>query len=118
MKQTLAVFPSAARTATSSATFTSKHRAGFFFINCTAGTAGFSVVFTIAGNDPASGAAVTLLASAAITGTGMTVLRIDSALTAAANTIAKDSLPEAVTVTATHADAKSVTYSVGFCGYQ
>jgi hypothetical protein len=117
MKQTLTVMASAARTATHAATIATTHRAGFFFINVSALTAGASIVFTIAGNDPVSGAAFTILTSAAIVATGMTVLRIDSALTAAANTIAKDSLPQAVTVTATHADSKSVTYSVGFCGY-
>ena len=44
------------------------------------------------------------------------MLRIHPSLTAAANTIAKDVLPQALKVTATHADADSITYSVGFVG--
>lgn len=116
MKHTKTLFASAARTATSSVTFTTPCQAGVFVINVTASAATPSVVFTIAGVDPASDVAYTILASAAITGAGNTVLRIHPSLTAAANTIAKDMLPEAIKVTATHADADSITYSVGFIG--
>jgi phosphomannomutase len=74
------------------------------------------VVFTIAGVSPAGSTEYTILASAAITGTGLTVLRVSPHLTAAANTIAKDILPAAIKVTATHADTDSITYEVRFVG--
>lgn len=86
---------------------------GYFVIDCTAITASPSVTFLIEGVDRASGKTWTLLQSAAVVGTGTTVLRINDALTAAANTIAKDSLPPVIRVTATHGDADSITYSVG-----
>ena len=115
-KEFQTVFPSAARTATSTATIVTGSCAGLFYINVTAASATPSVVFTIAGEEPISGTAYTILASAAITATGLTVLRVHPALTAAANTIAKNMLPAAVKVTATHADADSITYSVSFIG--
>ena len=59
-----------------------------------------------------------MLCGAAITSTGLTVLRVHPQLSAAANTIAKDMLPAAVSVTATHADADSITYSVSFLGVE
>jgi hypothetical protein len=109
------IFASAARTATSSATMPCRATEGFFYIDVTAITASPSVVFTIAGVSP-SGTEHTILVSAAITGTGLTVLRVSPQLTAAANTIAKDMLPHAIKVTATHGDADSITYSVYFVG--
>jgi hypothetical protein len=110
------LFTSAARTTTSSATFNTNCIGGVFIINVTAISATPSVVFTISGTDPASLAKWTILTSAAITGTGTTVLRVHPSLTAAANTVAKDVLPQAIEVAATHGDADSITYSVGFIG--
>ena len=117
MKERQLVFASAARTATVSARFSCASLGGLFYINVSAAAATPSVVFTVKGVDP-SGSGVThdILASAAITGTGLTVLRVHPSLTAAANTIAKDILPSEITVTATHADADSITYSVEFVG--
>lgn len=115
-KEPRTIFASTARTATESATFACGTLGGIFIIDATAVTATGSVVFTILGCDPASGKTYTILASAAIVGTGTTVLRVHPELTAAANTIAKDMLPAAVKVTATHANGVSVTYSVGFIG--
>ena len=110
------IFASAARTATSSATIVSAQASGVFYINVTAVSATPSVVFTIAGVDPISSATYTILASAAITGTGLTVLRVSPHLTAAANMIAQDLLPQALNITATHADADSITYSMSYIG--
>lgn len=110
------IFASAARTATTSATIITGSCAGLFFINVTATSATPSVVFTIDGQDPISGAAYNILTSAAITATGLTVLHVHPALSAAANTKAKDMLPAAVKVTATHANSDSITYSVSFIG--
>lgn len=111
------IFASAARTATTSATVPLESSSGLFFIDVTALTAGASLVFTIAGISPTSSSTVyTILASAAITATGLTVLRVSPQLTAAANTIAKDMLPAAIKVTCTAADNKSVTYEMRFIG--
>lgn len=115
-KDSQVVIASAARTATHSVTMLTPCLGGLFIIDCTAAAATPSVVFTIAGVDPASDKVWTILESAAITGTGTTVLRIHPSLTAAANTIAKDVLPQALKITATHADSDSITYSMGFIG--
>lgn len=110
------VLASAARTATvASDWFTnSEYRGIDVVINVTAAAATPSVVFTIQGQDPVSGEAYTILSSAAITGTGTTVLRVYPGLTAAANTVANYALPRVWRVNAVHADADSITYSVGF----
>lgn len=110
------VFASAARTATVSATIPCRSFQGLFFINVTAATATPSVVFTIAGLSPNGSTAYTILASAAITGVGLTVLRVSPTIAASANLIAQDMLPSAIKVTATHADADSITYSMHFVG--
>lgn len=115
MKKPEVIFESAARTATVSATFNTEASEGLFFINVSAIAATPSVVFTIYGVSPA-GVDYAILASAAITGTGQTVLRVSPQLTAAANTIAKDILPQALKVTAVHADTDSITYSMHFVG--
>lgn len=111
------IFDSAARTATTSATVHVESASGLFFIDVTALTAGASLVFTIAGVSPTNSATTyTILTSAAITATGLTVLRVHPQLAAAANTIAKDVLPSALKVTCTAADSKSVTYEMRFVG--
>ena len=115
-KDSQVLLASAARTATVSTVMTTDCSAGIFVINVTAAIATPSVTFTIAGVDPASNATYTILTSAAITGTGTTVLRVGPDLTAAANTIAKDYLPQSLKITATHADTDSITYSLGFIG--
>lgn len=110
------VYASAARTATPD-TIELEVPGGTHYahvvIDVTAVTATPSVTFTVSGVDRVSGKIYTLLASAAITATGTTVLRIGPALTAAANTVANDVLPPVIRFTATHADADSITYSVG-----
>lgn len=115
-KEYQSIFASAARTATSSATIACNRTSGLFFINVSAVSATPSVVFTIAGVDPISSTAYTILESAAITATGMTVLKICPHLTAAANTVAKEMLPQALKITATHADADSITFSMCYLG--
>lgn len=82
-------------------------------INVTAASATPSVVFTIQRKDPVSGAYSTVLASAAITGVGTTVLRVYPGLTAAANLTANDLAPDTWRVSIAHADGDSITYSVG-----
>jgi hypothetical protein len=115
-KQSEIVAASASRTATGNFSFISNTLGGAIIINVTGASVTPSVVFTVKGQDPASGATWDILASAAITGIGTTVLRIHPELTGSANTIAKDFLPKAVVITATHADADPITYSIGFAG--
>ena len=67
----------------------------------------------IEGKDLISGKYYTVLASAAITGTGTTVLKVYPGITASANASASDILPRTWRVTATHANTDSITYSVG-----
>lgn len=117
MKEHQEIFARAARTATSSATIPCESTQGLFFINVTAVSATPSVTFAINGVSPTDASTTyNILTSAAITGTGLTVLRVSPHLTAAANTIAKDILPSALKVTATHADTDSITYEVRFIG--
>jgi len=109
------VFASAARTATlSSATFNNGNYRGLqLVIDVTAIAATPSVVFSIEAFDSLSGKFYTLLDSVAIVAVGTTILRVYPGLTDSANLIANDLLPFQWRVTATHADADSITYSVG-----
>lgn len=68
-----------------------------------------SVVFTVQGKDKISGQYYTLLASAAITGTGTTALMIHPALTAAANSKASALVPDVWRVQAVGAAAVDAT---------
>ena len=117
VKEQVTIYESSARTATpATATLTLGSKAGVFVIDVTAVTATPSVVFTILGVDPLSGKTWTILASAAITTTGTTILRVDPGLTASANLIAKDVLPQGVNVTAVHGNTDSITYTMSFLG--
>lgn len=109
------IFASAARTATVNGDDQTNYVGRFLHlvIDVTSVTLTPSVVFTVQGKDDVSGKYYTLLASAAITATGTTVLRVGPGLTAAANTVANDVLPRTWRVIATHADTDSITYSVG-----
>ena len=111
----LTLFGSAARTATVNGDdqVNGGARGVVVVIDVTAASATPSVVFTIQGKDPATGKYHTLLASAAVTGAGTTVLKVFPGATAAANAAANDCLPAIWRVIATHGDADSITYSVG-----
>lgn len=114
--QDLTAFTSAARTATPTP-FDGTNYNGkglHLVIDCTAVTSSPSVVFTIQGKDALSGKFYTILASAAIVGTGTTVLRVYPGLTVAANLVASDILPRSWRLIATHGNADSITYSVGY----
>jgi hypothetical protein len=71
-----------------------------------------SVVPKIQGFDQGAGDWYDILVGAAITGTGKTVLKIAPGLTAAANLVANDILPERFRAVLTHDDADPITYSV------
>jgi len=115
LAQNVLVFSSSARTTSvNSPDIRNDRGTGLILvIDATAASATPSVVFTIEGKDPVSNKYYTILASAAITGTGTTVLRVHPDLTAAPNVVAKDMLPATWRVTATASDADSLTYSVG-----
>lgn len=112
--QQLTVFASAARTATvASDTFANlAHRGLHVVIDCTAITSSPSVVFTLQGYSALGDDYYALLASAAIVGTGTTVLRVYPGATAATNLAANDNLPAQWRVNAVHGNANSITYSV------
>ena len=114
-KYNKSLYQSAARTATPTAVeITDDLVTGIHvIINVTASAATPSVVPTIDGFDPLSATWYNLLTGAAITGTGATVLRVHPDLVAAANLTAQDFLPETYRVVMTHADADSITYTVG-----
>ena len=83
-------------------------------IDVTAITATPSVAVTLQGKDPASGKLYDLLASiVALTAVGTTVLRIGKDVVAAAGVAANTFIPDEVILKFTHADADSITYSVG-----
>lgn len=84
------------------------------YINVTASAATPSVVFTIKDKDPVSGNYSTLLASAAITGAGLTVLTVYPGVTASANVAASTPLGRVWRVEAVAADSDSLTYSVTY----
>lgn len=109
------LFASAARTASvnSDDQLNKGHRGVHLIIDATAAVDTPSVVFTLQGKDVASGKYYTILASAAITGTGTTVLRVFDGATAAANTVANDILPPIWRLSIAAGDADSLTYSVG-----
>ena len=111
----IVLLASAARTASAeSLDYTNFEARGVkVVIDVTADPASASVVFKIEGKDPASGKYYTLLASAAVAATGTTVLTVYPGIAATTNVAASDVLPKTWRVTATHADADSITYSVG-----
>ena len=109
------VFTSAARTATPTP-FDGVNYNGrglHLVIDCTAIVSSPSVVFTVQGKDDISGKFYTILASAAIVGTGTTVLRIFPGSTVTANLAANDIITRDYRVIATHGNSDSITYTVG-----
>lgn len=109
------ILPSAARTATvdSPDALNWEGRGVQLVIDVTAAAATPSVVPHIQGKDPLSGKYYDLLVGAAITATGTTVLKVYPGITVAANLSASDFLPKTWRVRLVHADADSITYSVG-----
>lgn len=115
----LTVFPSAVRAATvASADMQNRFGKGIIlFINMVAVPGGDTVTFTIQGRiplpaKPAAGTYYTILASTALVGTGLTVLRVYPGLTAAANLVVSDVLPVDWRINAAHSGAGNFTYTV------
>lgn len=82
-------------------------------INVTAKGAAPSVVFSICGQDPVSGAFFTILDSAAVTGTGLTELAVSEHLPPTTNKCAQWPLADKVFITANPSNTDSLTYSIG-----
>lgn len=107
------VLPLLARTATNNADAVNElGRSLMIFINATVVTSGASIVFKVRYWDGLTATYTDILTSAAITGVGLTILRITPDLVASANLIVQDIVPLNYNILATHADTKSVTYSV------
>lgn len=111
----MTVLPSAARTTSQSVSWEGNLSCKGIevFIKVTAVTASPSLVVAINNLDPTSKATRTVLQSAAITGTGTTVLRVYPGITAATNAAASDFIAPFGTITVTAADSDSATYSIG-----
>lgn len=109
------VYASAARTATPTAAViaTRGRQRVHVAIVVTASAATPSVVPTLDAYDAASNTWYNLLTGAAITGAGTTILKIGMGFPATANVSVPDILPNLLRLTMTHADADSITYSVG-----
>lgn len=109
------IYSSAARTATPDAPvlINKFNRGVHVIIDVTAITDTPSVVFSIQGKDGVSENWYTLLTSVAIVGTGTTLLRVEPAVTDEANLVEGAQIPRVWRVQAVHADADSITYSVG-----
>ena len=110
----ITVYESTARTATPTKTIHENERNArgcVVVIDVTAASSP-SVVFTLQGRDAFSQKYWTIVASAAITGTGTTILRAYPGLTAAANLTVSDILPYYWAVDATHTGSNSATYTV------
>lgn len=108
---------SAARTATpAAADLTNFGARGIrVVLDITVDTGGLgSVTVAINGKDPASGKYYNLLTSASKSAVATTVLVVYPTITASANLIAQDVLPQTFQITVTHGDANPLTYSVGY----
>lgn len=110
----VAVYPSAARTATPPAvTLASGYATGVHVVvDVSAIVTTPSITVTLEQQDVTSGKWYPLLTSAAIATVSTTVLRVFPGAPVAANASANDVLTETVRVTVTHANGNSITYSV------
>ena len=106
---------SAARTAdTQSADQTNYNARGvILFVNITAFTAG-SVTPQLQYKDPISAVYTAIVSGAALAATGHTVIRIYPGITPAANVAFAEAVPRTWRLNMDHADATSITYSVGY----
>lgn len=83
-----------------------------FVIDVTALTATGTLGVSVVGVDPFSGKTWTIIASASITATGTTVLKVHPGITTATNAAVADALPPIVQVIVTAGNAVSITYGV------
>lgn len=109
------IFPAVARTATPASVAYNdgvhSRLGGHFVIRTSAIGAAPSVVPLIEAQDPLSQQWYPLLTGAAITATGLVVLRVYPGVAAAANLSVPDFVPPIWRLTMTHGNADSITYS-------
>lgn len=107
------ILPSAARTTTpDTVEFRTEGAEGLIVaVAATAATDTPAVTVTVYGVLP-DDTTYEIGATAAITGTGVTVLMIHPALTAVSNAKISALIPDRIRVTAAHGDADSLTYSI------
>jgi hypothetical protein len=109
------LFSSLARTATPTPSawndFSHTRLGGHFVIRTSAIGAAPSVVPSIEAQDPLSQQWYTMLTGAAITATGLVVLRVYPGVAAVANLSSPDFLPPIWRLTMTHGNADSITYT-------
>lgn len=108
------ILASAARTASvNSADFVNYNARGLHLIlNVSALAATPSITVSIQGKDAISGTYYNILTSAAITTTGINILKLYPGISAIPSQSASDILPRTWRVAVTNADADSITYSV------
>ena len=114
-KREVTIFSSVERTATPTAVVlpTGDAPALYLIVEVTdVGASTPSVVFTVDLIDATSGTFVNLLTSAAVTTVSSNIYKISPALETVANLIARQHVPRDVRISATHADADEITYSV------
>lgn len=112
----LAVFASAARTATPTAVTINNlsGKALQLIVDVTAITATPSITVAIEGYDVASAKWYSLLGSIAAIATAIQrIYRIYPGATASAGLTANDFIPKTIRISVTHGDADSITYSIG-----
>lgn len=73
-----------------------------------------SVTLTINGKDSASGKYYSILSGAAVTTNSTNRYRVGPNVTAAANSVAQDYLPDTIQLVVTANNANSATYSLGY----
>ena len=114
IKPQLAVFSSAARTASPTAVqiATGGARGLHMSIVVTAKTSSPSIVPKIEGYDAVSGTWYTILTGDAIVDTGTTILKVYPGIGTASNAAASDVIPNRIRISMTHANSDSATYSV------
>ncbi len=109
------ILPSAARTSTPTAVtldLEPNENGVLLIIDVSAVAATPSITVAINGVDPISGNTYEILASPAITSVSTTRIEVGLLGTQVANVSGEAVLPEKLSITVTHADADSITYSI------
>lgn len=113
LPQSGTVAASAAHTASADWQVTNKGASHLIVvIDATAKTSTPSVVFTIRGFDPTSGATWDILSGAAVTDVGTQVLQVGNSVVSVTNEVQNAVLPEHIQIHAEAADSNSLTYSI------
>ena len=116
MNTQIVLFPSVARTADSNSADIDNiedYQSAIIVIDVTLDPGTASVVFTVEGKDLLSGEYYEILEAAAIASVSTTVLHIGSGHVLANNISVGTRLPRVWRIEADHADAESITYSIG-----